>query len=88
MKPLVFCAAALLLGACAGPDAVSSADPPSQREYPTGSNIPRRSNAPADANIPLGAIGARVYSRDDLERIQNSGATNNPGPDMPSSRAR
>jgi hypothetical protein len=83
---LVSVAAAILLGGCAGPDAVSSADPPSEREYPTGSNIPRKSKAPADANIPLGAVGARVYTRDDLERIQNSGASNNPGPDMPRSR--
>ncbi len=83
---LVPVAAALLLGACAAPDAVSSADTPSDREYPTGSNIPRKSKAPADSNIPLGAIGARVYSREDLERIQNSGATNNPGPDMPRTR--
>jgi hypothetical protein len=75
---LVPIAAALILGACAGPDAVSSADPPSVREYPTGSNIPRRSNTPADASIPMGAAGVRVYSREDLERLQNSGANQNP----------
>jgi len=75
---LVPVAAALLLGACAAPDAVSSADTPSEREYPTGSNIPRKSKAPADSNIPMGAAGVRVYSRDDLERVQNSGANQNP----------
>jgi hypothetical protein len=75
---LVPLAAALLLGGCAAPDAVSSADTPSEREYPTGSNIPRKSKAPADSNIPMGAAGVRVYSREDLERLQNSGANQNP----------
>ena len=78
MKTLLFCAFALLMGACAAPDAVSSSDSPSEREYPTGSNIPRKSKAPADSNIPMGAAGVRVQSREDLERIQQGGAGSNP----------
>lgn len=74
---LAACSAALLAG-CAGPDAVTSAEPsaerdtPSEREYPTGSNIPRKKNTKADSNIPMG-LGVRVHSREDLERIQQGG---------------
>ncbi len=61
-------AAALVLAACAAPDAVTSTESPSEREYPTGSNIPRK----AAARNPQ-AEGVRVHSREDLERIQNMG---------------
>jgi hypothetical protein len=63
----------LALGSCAASDSVTSAESASEREYPTGSNIPRKSKAPADANIPMGQ-GVRVYSREDLERMQQSGS--------------
>lgn len=77
MRLLSSLVAALALGACAAPETVTSTEPASEREYPTGSNIPRKSKAPADANIPMG-LGVRVHSREDLERMQQSGAPQNP----------
>lgn len=74
---LIPVATALLLTACAGPDTVTATESASEREYPTGSSIPRKSKAPADANIPMG-LGVRVLSREDLERMQQSGAPQNP----------
>jgi hypothetical protein len=66
-----------LMAACAGPDTVTSAESASEREYPTGSNIPRKNKAPADSQIPMG-MGVRVHSREDLERMQQGGAPQNP----------
>lgn len=77
MRILTLAAAALLAAGCAAPDAMTSAESaaresPSEREYPTGSNLPRKKNQKANANIPMGE-GVRVHSRDDLERVQNTG---------------
>lgn len=78
MKHLVVAACVVALAGCAAPDAMTSAeagarDSPSEREYPTGSNLPRKKNQKANANIPMGE-GVRVHSRDDLERVQNTGS--------------
>jgi len=63
---LKLAAALLLAGACAAPDATTRAESPSEREYPTGSNIPRK-------NRDLKAEGVSVHTREDLERVQNTG---------------
>ena len=64
-------AAALFVG-CASPDSTTVSESPSVREYPTGSSIPRKDRNPQ-------AEGIRVHTREDLERIQNSGSGNTPG---------
>jgi hypothetical protein len=82
MKLLLASAAAtlaVLSAGCASDTATNatSAESPSERLYVTGSNIPKKANAAADANIPMG-MGVRVQTREDLERMQGSGAPYNP----------
>ena len=77
MKKLLACASAALAtlaAGCASTDdnATARTETASERLYVTGSNIPKKANAPADANIPMG-MGIRVQTREDLERMQNSG---------------
>jgi hypothetical protein len=61
---------AATLAACAAADPSQTREASaSEREYPTGSNLPRRNPA---------HDGIRVHTREDLERIQQSGAPQNP----------
>lgn len=79
MKKVLALAGATLTVLAAGCAADGSvpAESPSERLYVTGSNIPKKANAPADANTPAG-MGLRVYSREDVERMQALGANQNP----------
>ena len=68
MRKVLVVAACAWLAGCAANENVASTESPSEREYPTGSNIPRKGKS---ANPQ--ADGIRVYSKEDLERIQSMG---------------